>query len=310
MSACPQCGTVAKPSDKFCNTCGTPVVVRGASVQQPAAAYGGAPQASAGQYGGGGYGGGGGGQPPYGAPSRCQMGHDIAPGQSYCAQGHPIALDAMQFPNDAYGAPPPQPGYGGGQYAPPPAQQYAPPVQQQQYGAQPPAAAPYAQPGQAQGGFPPPQPPPNMYGPAGQGFGAPAAAPAFEAPAAAPVAAPAASAAPLVLPANALRGFLVTYQANTKGDFWPLHGGRVTIGRSSSGDQVDVPLADATISSRHAMIVVDGSTGSVSVEDTGSTNGTYVNEEHLGFNGRRELRDGDRVRFGGFSTIVKLIGRV
>jgi len=317
MSACPQCGTVAKPSDKFCNTCGTPVVARGASAQQPAA-YGGAPQAAAGPYGGGGYGGGGGGQPPYGAPSRCQMGHDIAPGQSYCAQGHPMALDAMQFPNDAYGAPPQQPpqqgGYGG-QYAPPPqAPQYAPPAQQQQqgYGAQPPAAAPYSPPGQAQGGFPPPQPPPNMYGPGQGGFGGAAPAPAFEpAPAAAPAAVPvAASSAPMVLPANALRGFLVTYQANTKGDFWPLNGGRVTIGRSSSGDQVDIPLADATISSRHAMIVVDGTTGSVSVEDTGSTNGTYVNEEHLGFNGRRELRDGDRVRFGGFTTIVKLIGRV
>ena len=316
MSACPQCGTVAKPTDKFCNTCGTPVVAR-ASAQQPAA-YGGAPQPAASAYGGGGYGGGGGGAPPYGAPpSRCQMGHDIAPGQSYCPQGHPIALDAMQFPNDAYGAPPPQQqqqgGYGGGQYAPPPQQQQqAYPQQGQGYGAAPPAAAPYSPPGQAQGGFPPPQPPPNMYGP-GQGFGAaaPAAAPAFEpAPAAAPIAAPAASAAPMVLPANALRGFIVTYQANTKGDFWPLNGGRVTVGRSSSGDQIDIPLADATISSRHAMIVVDGTTGSVSVEDTGSTNGTYVNEEHLGFNGRRELRDGDRVRFGGFTTIVKLIGRV
>ena len=50
--------------------------------------------------------------------------------------------------------------------------------------------------------------------------------------------------------------------------------------------------------------------GAIHVEDTGSTNGTYVNDEHLGFNGRRELKDGDRVRFGGFTTIVKIIGRV
>ena len=40
------------------------------------------------------------------------------------------------------------------------------------------------------------------------------------------------------------------------------------------------------------------------LEDTSSTNGTYVNEEHIGQNGHRELRDGDRVRFGGFSTVV------
>jgi pSer/pThr/pTyr-binding forkhead associated (FHA) protein len=73
---------------------------------------------------------------------------------------------------------------------------------------------------------------------------------------------------------------------------------------------VDIQLADPTISSRHAAVLVDAASGNVSVEDTGSTNGTFVNEEHLGFNGRRELRDGDRVRFGGFTTIVKVIGRV
>jgi pSer/pThr/pTyr-binding forkhead associated (FHA) protein len=56
--------------------------------------------------------------------------------------------------------------------------------------------------------------------------------------------------------------------------------------------------------------VVDGPTGGVAVEDTGSTNGTFVNDEHIGFNGRRDLRDGDRLRFGGFTTIVKIVGRV
>jgi pSer/pThr/pTyr-binding forkhead associated (FHA) protein len=58
------------------------------------------------------------------------------------------------------------------------------------------------------------------------------------------------------------------------------------------------------------VLVVDAPTGGVSVEDTGSTNGTFVNDEHIGFNGRRELRDGDRLRFGGFTTVVKVVGRV
>jgi hypothetical protein len=227
------------------------------------------------------------------------MGHEIAPGQSYCPQGHPIAMDAMQFSQDAYGAPPQQ--YGQPQYGQAPPQQYG----QQQGGYGQPAQNPYPQ--QGQGGFPPAQQPPNLYGP-GQGQFGQQPQPAFDQPAQAQ--GPAPGGQPMQLPANALRGFLITYQSNTKGDFWPLYGGRVTIGRSSAGDQVDIPLADATISSRHAMIVVDGASGSVSVEDTGSTNGTYVNEEHLGFNGRRDLRDGDRVRFGGFTTIVKLIGRV
>ena len=63
------------------------------------------------------------------------------------------------------------------------------------------------------------------------------------------------------LKANALRGFLVSYQSNTQGDFWALNGGRKTIGRANSGEQVDIPLSDATISSRHAAIVVDGVAG-------------------------------------------------
>ena len=278
------------------------------------------------------------------------MGHEIAAGASYCAHGHPLALDNMQFSNDAYGAPPqqqaqaPQAAYGAPQQAQPygapmqptgamagydqqQPQAYAPPQQagqpanpygataspQQQavvaaqpYGAAAAPATPFA--------TPQTQPPNNLYGAPQPGFGAPT--PGFDAPQPAafgappPQAAPAERGTPMVLPPSALRGFLITYQSNTKGDYWPLYGGRLTVGRASSGDQVDIPLADATISSRHAALVIDGVQGGVQVEDTGSTNGTFVNEEHLGFNGRRELRDGDRIRFGGFTTIVKLIGRI
>jgi hypothetical protein len=279
---------------------------------------------------------------------RCQMGHDIAPGASYCPHGHPIALDAMPFANDQYGGgggygqqpgfgqpPPQQGGFGQPQYGAPggygqqpyqdPNQQWgqppggggfgAPPPQQQGgFGAPPPQQGFGQDPNAgfgAQGGFgapppqqqgygaPPPQPPqPGFPPPAGGGFGAQPEPPAA-------AAAPAPN-----LPPNALRGFLVSYQSNTQGDFWPLHGGRKTIGRANSGEQVDIPLSDATISSRHAAIIVDGTSGSVQVEDTGSTNGTFVNEEHIGFNGKRELRDGDKVRFGGYSTVVKVVTRI
>ena len=136
-------------------------------------------------------------------------------------------------------------------------------------------------------GFPPPQ-------------GAPSPTPGNE---------PGAAAAPS--PTNrTLRGFMVAYQANAQGEFWPLSGGRVGIGRANSGENLDIQLPDPTISSKHAALLVDNVSGAIHVEDTGSTNGTYVNDEHLGFNGRRELKDGDRVRFGGFTTIVKIIGRV
>jgi pSer/pThr/pTyr-binding forkhead associated (FHA) protein len=111
-------------------------------------------------------------------------------------------------------------------------------------------------------------------------------------------------------PPKVLRGFLVAYGSNAAGDFWPLTAGRLTVGRFGTGDGLDIPLQDPTISSRHAGIVVDGPSGSITIEDTGSTNGTFVNDEHIGYGGRRELRDGDRIRFGGYTTIVKVIGRV
>jgi hypothetical protein len=352
MNPCPQCGAIPQPSDKFCNICGTPVVAPGYG----APAQGGFPPPAQGGFGAppaGAYG-----APPQQAPLRCQMGHEIAPGASYCPHGHPIALDAMPFANDQYGgggggygqqpppqqggfgappqqggfgapqqggfgAPPPQPGYGTeqppayGQPFPDPNAQYgggggyqqqpgfgAPPPQQG-FGGQPGYGG--APPAQAQGGFGAPPPQPGFGGPQPGGF--PGGQPDFGgAPQAAPP--PAAPAPPINLPPNALRGFLVSYQSNTQGDFWPLHGGRKTVGRANSGEQVDIPLADATISSRHAALIVDATAGSVQVEDTGSTNGTFVNEEHIGFNGKRDLRDGDKVRFGGFSTVIKVVTRL
>ena len=114
---------------------------------------------------------------------------------------------------------------------------------------------------------------------------------------------------PVVQPsAKAVAGFLIAYQSNPDGEFWPLRGGKNTVGRAQSGE-LDVPLPDATTSSRHAAFHVDVHAMKISVEDTGSTNGTFVNEEHLGLNGKRDLKDGDKVRFGGFTTIVKIVTR-
>jgi pSer/pThr/pTyr-binding forkhead associated (FHA) protein len=111
-------------------------------------------------------------------------------------------------------------------------------------------------------------------------------------------------------PGKVLRGFLVAYGANPNGDFWPLAGGRHLIGRFGSSGDLNIALRDPTISSHHAAIVVDSSSGTIAVEDCGSTNGTFVNDEHIGHGGRRDLRDGDRLRVGGFTTIVKVIGRI
>jgi hypothetical protein len=296
MSACTQCGTAARPTDKFCNACGTPIA-RGSA---PATAAGPAYPSP----------------PPYAQPAplpplpplpplappaplassvagyapapgraplaRCQLGHEIALGSNYCPQGHPIALDQMQFASDgypgppgafnpafnappppAYATPPPPPGHGYG-IAPGPPQAFPPPALQSGFGVPPPAGASYA---------------------------------ATEATREPP-------------PPRALRGFLVAFGHNPSGDFWPLTGGRLTIGRLGASDRVDIGLPDPTISSRHGAMLIDAASGVITVEDTGSTNGTFVNDEHIGFNGKRDLRDGDRVRFGALTTIVKVLGRV
>lgn len=60
------------------------------------------------------------------------------------------------------------------------------------------------------------------------------------------------------------------------------------------GDAAEIRLNDPFASSRHARIVLQS--GVVVLEDLGSTNGTYLNEELL--HGLSPLHHGDRVRIG------------
>jgi FHA domain len=60
------------------------------------------------------------------------------------------------------------------------------------------------------------------------------------------------------------------------------------------GEQAEIRLEDPFASSRHARLVRQG--GIVVIEDLGSTNGTYLNEEML--SGPQPLHQGDRVRIG------------
>jgi hypothetical protein len=67
--------------------------------------------------------------------------------------------------------------------------------------------------------------------------------------------------------------------------------GDLALGR---GERVEIRLEDPFASARHARIYEQGN--SVVVEDLGSTNGTYLNEELL--QTPRPLHPGDRVRIG------------
>ena len=66
----------------------------------------------------------------------------------------------------------------------------------------------------------------------------------------------------------------------------------IVIGR---GGDCDLTIVDTYLSSRHARVSRDD--GDLTIEDLGSTNGTYVNQELV--NGRMFLERGDIVQVGG-----------
>ncbi|ATB27408.1 DUF4388 domain-containing protein [Melittangium boletus] len=73
---------------------------------------------------------------------------------------------------------------------------------------------------------------------------------------------------------------------------------QIVIGRSS---ELDMVLVEDMVSRKHARIMVNG-TGQISIEDLGSTNGTFVNGEKVK---QSTLKEGDRILIG--TSILKLI---
>jgi hypothetical protein len=143
----------------------------------------------------------------------------------------------------------------------------------------------------------------NPYGATAQP-GEPPAAPVLASPAPTPGPAPSPDGR------RELVAFLVSYQSDPYGAFWPIHAGRNTVGRAGAADGLEIEINDPTTSSTHAVLHVDSASRGVHLEDLGSTNGSFVNEEPLGPQGRRDVRDGDRIRFGGFTLVLKVIPRI
>ena len=83
-----------------------------------------------------------------------------------------------------------------------------------------------------------------------------------------------------------------------QGGEFPLRPNReILIGRSSDLDMV---LVEDMVSRKHAKIVTDGKV--VTIQDLGSTNGTFVNGEKIR---QVQLKDGDRILVG--TSIIKLV---
>ncbi len=93
-------------------------------------------------------------------------------------------------------------------------------------------------------------------------------------------------------------GFLYSISKSGSGEYWPLHIGSNTIGRSKD---CDVSLAEATVSEQHAVLVVQQMKNPEKViawiNDSGSTCGTMINGESLGFD-RRECFNCDIITIG------------
>jgi FHA domain-containing protein len=104
-----------------------------------------------------------------------------------------------------------------------------------------------------------------------------------------------------------LAGFLVSYETVPLGQYWPIHQGRNVVGRLGAAPALDVEISHPTTSSRHAVLTASARPGRVVIEDMGSTNGTFVNEAPVPAGQPWELNDGDRVRFGLFNAVIKLI---
>jgi len=101
---------------------------------------------------------------------------------------------------------------------------------------------------------------------------------------------------------------MYSFHVEAEGEYWPLYSGHNTVGREDSGEELDIHIKDPTTSSRHAVLISDFP-GRAIVQDEGSTNGTFVNDRHLGHRGSVEVRDGDRIRFGGYCATVCFVTR-
>ena len=80
-------------------------------------------------------------------------------------------------------------------------------------------------------------------------------------------------------------------------------GKRYSVGRNAASD---LTLDDESISKLHASLVA-AENGTLSLADTGSTNGTFVNGQRIAYGKAIRLTDCDRVKFGEVETTFERV---
>ena len=100
---------------------------------------------------------------------------------------------------------------------------------------------------------------------------------------------PAAATKPIV-------GFLYSVSRTPLGEYWPLQLGKNRYGKNADAD---ITLAEGTVSSNHAVIIIrQGKTGLIAaIKDSESTNGTFINGEPIDFSAE-ECHNGDILTIG------------
>jgi pSer/pThr/pTyr-binding forkhead associated (FHA) protein len=94
-----------------------------------------------------------------------------------------------------------------------------------------------------------------------------------------------------------LSGFAIVVEKGPRqGMTFILRDGNTTVGRHPESD---IFLNDVTVSRHHCRFVTSGD--ALTVEDSGSTNGTYVNDERVDSG---SLKAGDEVLIGRFHFVV------
>ena len=80
---------------------------------------------------------------------------------------------------------------------------------------------------------------------------------------------------------------------------------KVLVGRTETNDLV---VSHLTVSKHHAFFTLDADSGTTSLTDTGSTNGSQVNGQVLPPRKPRRLHDGDQVAFGDIEHLFYTAG--
>lgn len=102
-------------------------------------------------------------------------------------------------------------------------------------------------------------------------------------------------------------GFLYSISRKGIGEYWPLHLGANTIGRSSS---CDIQLKEASVSDTHATLSIKRMKTTqaliASVRDTGSKNGMYLNDEELDYE-NHSCKNGDVLTVGSCYQLLLML---